>query len=429
MPVAEGRTDPKPQTQSPPARGPIRFDAFAYRNFTIFWFSLVVTNTGTWMASVAEGWLITDLEPERKSLYLGFIAMSFAIPMLVLPPIGGVLADRLPRLTGIKLTQTAFLIVNSAVAALALTGHLNVHGLIAAAFAAALVLAFDSPIRHAMVPDLVPREHLTSAVSLNSVAFSGAGLIGPAVGGLLIPLIGTSGVFLINAISSLSVLIALKFLHDLPESAKVRSDHRGDDPRAALNRAIHYIRDTPLISMLFLAALVAGVFARSYSIMLPVLSRDIYQVGSTGNGILISAAGLGALLGGLTVSAIANRLEKRGRLILLLVATQGIVLGSLALHHTFLIGVLSMLIMGAVGAAAVALITAIVQEEVEPQLRGRVMGFFLLTFISFPSVGSFLLGLLADRTSIQWSFALFAVIVVSLMAAITVRAPTLRRAA
>src|SRR4051812_2959656 len=179
MAVLERTPESPPGPTPEPSRGAVRFDAFSHRNFTIFWLSLIVTNVGTWMGSVAEGWLITDLEPDRKSFYVGLLAVAFAIPMLILPPFGGVLADRLPRLTGIKLTQVAFLILNSVVAVLALTNRITVHVLIAAAFLGAIVLAFDSPIRHSMIPELVPREHMTSAVSLNAVAFSGAGLVGP----------------------------------------------------------------------------------------------------------------------------------------------------------------------------------------------------------------------------------------------------------
>jgi MFS family permease len=426
MPISEQAA---PASAASQPRSPLRFDAFTHRNFTIFWLSLIATNVGTWMASVAEGWLITDLEPERKSLYVGFIAIAFAIPMLFLPPFGGILADRLPKLTGIKLTQVAFLLLNSTVAVIALTDHMTVHILILASFLGAVVLAFDSPIRHSMVPSLVPREHMTSAVSLNAVAFSGAGLIGPAIGGLLIPIIGAGGVFLINAISSLSVILGFKLMHDLPASARVRSDTRSDDPRAALKRAVTYIRHTPVIGALFLAALVAGFFGRSYGPMLPVLSRDVYGVGSSANGILISAGGMGALFGGLLLSATASRVTHRGRWICLLITLQGVLLGSLALHDVYALAVVTLLVMGAIGGSAVALITAIVQEEVAPELRGRVMGFFLLTFISFPSAGSFLMGVIGDIASIQFALGLFAVAVVALILTISIRAPALRQAA
>ena len=409
----------------PPTHSRSPFFCLLVPQFHDLWLSLVVTNTGTWMAAVAEGWLITDLEPERKSFYVGLIALSFAIPMLILPPFGGVLADRLPKMTGIKLTQVAFLLVNSTVAILALTDRISVEVLVVASFVSATVLAFDSPIRHSMVPDLVPRGQLTSAVSVNAVAFSGAGLIGPAVGGLLIPLVTPGGVFLINAISSVSVLVALRFLKDMPESANVRADLGRGNPREALRQAIAYMRSTPLLAGLFIMALVAGFFGRSYTPMLPVMSRDVYHVGSIANGILISAGGLGAMAGGLGLSVYASRLSNRGRIAAVLVMCQGILLALMAIFDSYILGVAVLALMGALGASAVALITTLVQEHVPQQFRGRVIGFFLLTFISFPSAGAFLMGVTADFATIQWALAIFALIVVALVCAVVIRNPAI----
>jgi MFS family permease len=399
-----------------------RWAVFSHRNFTIFWLSMIVTNVGTWMAGVAEGWLITDLEPDRKSFYLGLISIAFAVPMLVLPPFGGVVSDRLPRLTGIRLTQIGFLIVNSSVAVLALAGKINVPVLVVAAFLSAVVLAFDSPMRHSIIPDLVPRDELTSAVSINAVAFSGAGLIGPAIAGLLIPVIGTSGVFVVNAISSVSVLIALRLLTGLPETPRERNP---ENAGAALGNAVRHLRASPILFGLFMLALVAGLFGRSYVQQMPVMSRDVYDVGSTANGILISAGGLGAMIGGLGLSAVSSGVRRRGRIICALVGGQAALLALLAAIDSYPAGVVTMLIMGACGSAAVALIMTLVQEQVAPQFRGRVVGFFLLTMISFPSAGSFLLGVIADRTTIQWGLAAFAAIVVASAAAVMAGNPAI----
>lgn len=426
--IAEAREDEAIIDAAQAGPGGNRFAVFSNRNFTIFWISLVATNTGTWMAAVAEGWLITDLEPERKSFYIGLIAIAFAIPMMILPPIGGIVADRLPKVTALRLTQVGFLIVNWTIAILALTGNITVHLLVAGAFLGSVVLAFDSPIRHSMVPDLVPRSQLTSAVSINAVAFSGAGLVGPAIGGVLIPVVGTGGVFLINAISSISVVIALQLLRDLPETSRSRPTHRQEDPRAALQLAYHHMRSSPLLFGLFLMALVAGFFGRSYTQMLPVMSRDVYSVGSTANGVLISAGGLGAMIGGLGLSAFSTDLSRRGRLSAMMVIAQGGLLVLLAASDNYLVGLATLALMGALGAAAVALITTLVQEHVPVQFRGRVMGFFLLTMISFPSAGSFVLGLIADKSTIQWALGLYAVIVMSGTLLVIMRNPTLAAA-
>ena len=424
----ETETITNPSTVDAPAASPLasgRFAAFSHRNFTIFWLSLVITNTGTWMTATAEGWLITDLEPERKSFYVGLIAIAFAIPMMILPPFGGVLADRLPRVTALRLTQVCFVVVNATVAVLALTGHISVTALVIASFVGAAVLAFDSPVRHSMVPDLVPRAQLTSAVSINAVAFSGAGLLGPALAGLLIPLITPGGVFLVNAISSVSVLVALRLLKDLPESSLAVQDHAKSDPRSALIRAYRHMRESPLLLGLFLVALVAGFFGRSYGPMLPVLSRDVYHVGSTANGILISAAGLGAMAGGLGLSMVSADLMGRGRMTAILIVLQGALLGVMALVDSYAVGLITLAAIGALGSAAVALITTLVQEHVPQEFRGRVIGFFLLTFISFPSAGAFLMGVIGDASSIQWAIGLFAVIVIAGTVVMAMRNPVL----
>jgi MFS family permease len=415
--VAAVATLPPPPTS--------RWAVFSHRNFAIFWLSMIVTNVGTWMAGVAEGWLITDLEPERKSFYLGLISIAFAVPMLVLPPFGGVVADRLPRLTGIRLTQIAFMVVNSSVAAIALAGKINVPVLVVAAFLSAVILAFDSPMRHSIIPDLVPREELTSAISINAVAFSGAALIGPAIAGLLIPVIGTSGVFVVNAFSSVSVLLALRWLSGLPEATRER---KPENAGVALGNAVRHLRGSPILFGLFLLALVAGFFGRSYVQQMPVMSRDVYEVGSTANGILISAGGLGAMIGGLGLSAVAGDVRRRGRAIGALVLCQAVLLATLAVTDAYPAGLVLLLVMGICGSAAVALIMTLVQEHVAPQFRGRVVGFFLLTMISFPSAGSFLLGVIADQTTIQWALAAFALIVVAAAAAVLISNPAVAAA-
>jgi predicted MFS family arabinose efflux permease len=245
---------------------------------------------------------------------------------------------------------------------------------------------------------------------------------------LLIPLVSPGGVFLINAISSVSVLVALQLLKDLPDTSRSRSPLAQENPRAALKRAFFHMRESPLLFGLFIMALVAGFFGRSYTPMLPVFSRDVYEVGSTANGILISAGGLGALVGGLGLSAFSSELSRRGRLSAIMVICQGALLVVLAVTDTYLLGLVTLALMGALGAAAVALITTLVQEHVPVQFRGRVMGFFLLTMISFPSAGSFVMGLIADLSTIQWAIAAYAVIVMAGSAYVMVRNPALASA-
>jgi predicted MFS family arabinose efflux permease len=214
-------------------------------------------------------------------------------------------------------------------------------------------------------------------------------------------------------------------MKDLPETSRTRVAHEQENPRSALQRAFRHMRSSPLLWGLFLMALVAGFFGRSYTPMLPVMSRDVYGVGAAANGILISAGGLGAMIGGLGLSAFSAELSRRGRLAALMVIGQGALLLLLASSDSYLVGLATLAIAGALGAAAVALITTLVQEHVPVQFRGRVMGFFLLTMISFPSAGSFLMGVVADRTSIQWALAAYAVVVIAGVAYVIARNPVI----
>jgi MFS family permease len=197
------------------------------------------------MATVAEGWLVTDLQPDRKSFYLGLIALAFAVPMATLPLVGGVIADRVPKLGCCGSASWRFLAQSLVLAFFTLTDRASVEMLIAASFVTGVILAIDSPVRHSLVPDIVDRAQLTSAISLNSAAFQGAQLVGPAVAGVVIPAIGVGGVFAINAVSSLATIVALLRFQPFTES---RRDVSGDRVGAAIAAAFRYVRETPLIA-------------------------------------------------------------------------------------------------------------------------------------------------------------------------------------
>src|SRR4051812_28208243 len=178
---------------------PARFAALQSHNFKLLWFGLLISNAGTWMEATATSWLITDLARHNDSFWLGVNAAAFAVPMLILPPFGGVVADRFNRIRALLGVQIIYLIASSTLAILVLTDVIRIWMIIVYALFNGIVLAFDSPVRHSLVPDIVEREQVASAVSLNSVAFTGASLVGPAIAGALIPLIGVGGVMSINA--------------------------------------------------------------------------------------------------------------------------------------------------------------------------------------------------------------------------------------
>ena len=421
---------PSPRTQPPPAQvgasttAGVRFGAFQSRNFRLLWFGLAITNTGTWMATVAEGWLMTDLEPERKSFYVGLISLMFAIPMAVLPPIGGVLADRISRIRLLWVTQLAFLALNAIIAAITLTGNASVAMVLTSALFTGVILAVDSPTRHSLVPDLVPREHLTSAVSLQSASFSGATLVGSAVGGALIPVIGVGGVFAVNALTSGATLISLARMEPFTPSQRFGG---GERVRAAMGVAFQFILSTPRIRTLLLLSALSGLLARAHTQLLPVFSRDVYHVSAARHGLLMASAGVGAVIGAVALGGTRRQITRMGHLIAAGLLVQAGLALTMAVAPFYAVGLVVQVVFAMTISVMAALTTTIVQTATPAELRARVMGFVLLTYISAPTAGAFLLGALGEVVTLRWAVGAGAVLLAVLAPLILLRNPLVMR--
>jgi MFS family permease len=407
-----------------PARN-VRFAALQSRNFRFLWFGLLITNAGTWMESTASGWLVTDLEPGRASLWLGVIAASFAVPMLLLPPFGGAVADRFSRLRLLWIFQTLYLVLSVVLAIVTLTDIVAIWMLVAYAFANGVVLAFDSPVRHAMLPEIVNRDQFTSGVSLNSVAFTGAALVGPAIAGALIPVIGVGGVMTLNAFSCIATLYALAQLRDLPEPRPTRPP--GESILRSIGRGIHYISSSPVLSGLILVSTITGLLARSYTPLLAVFARDEFHVGSGAYGALVSVGGLGTLIGAFGLAG-RREVEHRGRLIAVAAISQALLLLLFSISPWYALSLPLLLLVGVMNALTGASIATLIQLSVPGELRGRVMSLYMLTVIGIPSIGAFLLGAMAIPLGVRGAVGVAAVVVVGAVAAIFASNTALREA-
>lgn len=414
-------TVPRPATsQETPAAAPasapsgantaaphVRFAALQSRNFRLLWIGLLISNAGTWMESTASGWLVTDLEPSHASFWLGVMAAAFAVPMLVLPPLGGAVADRISRLRLLWIVQILYLCLSTALAVVTLTGVVAIWMLVAYAFANGIVLAFDSPVRHALLPDIVSRQQLTSGVSLNSVAFTGAALIGPAIAGALIPLIGVGGVMTVNAASCIATLIALSQMRNVPAKAAHRT--AAASIWHSIRQAIAFIRASRMLSGLILLSAIAGLTGRSYSPLLAVFARDEFRVGSTAYGALVSAGGLGTLVGAFGLAG-RRDVARRGRLIAVAYVVQGAMLFTFAVSPWYPLALPLLAIIGVAGAVSGATIATLIQLAGDGELRGRVMSLYLLTVVGFPSIGSFIFGALGEPLGVRAAVAIAALI-------------------
>jgi MFS family permease len=405
------------------AGGKRRFAALQSRNFRLLWFGMLISNAGTWMESTASGWLVTELQPDRAAFWLGGIAAAFAVPMLLLPPVGGAMADRFHRLRLLWIVQSCYLVLSTALALVTLLGIVNVWMLIAYAFGNGVVLALDSPTRHAFLPDILTRDELTSGVSLNSVAFTGAALVGPAIAGVLIPFVGVGGVMTLNAVSCVATLVALKRITGVPEHGHSRGGN--DRILKSIGRGVRHILDSPMLSGLILVSTLSGLLIRSYGPLLAVFARDEFDVGSTAYGMLVSAGGLGTLIGAFGLAGLRD-IRNKGQFVMVTTFVHAALLIVFALAPWFVAGVPLLALVGVMNAVSGASIATLIQLAVPPDLRGRVMSLYLLTVVGVPSIGAFVLGAVAVPLGVRVAVGGSAVMMLALSMVVFGRNKALR---
>jgi MFS family permease len=360
----------------------MRYPALRHRNFVLLWSGLLLSNMGTWMQNVAQSWLIYKLTGNNP-LYLGLLGLSFAVPMIVVPPLGGVLADRTDRIKLLFVTQTGALVLAALLAVLTWLDLVQPWVILLTSFIGALLLAFDNPTRQALFPDLVPRDALLNALSLNAATFTGAALVGPAVAGVLLPIVGAGSLFAANATSYLAVIGALVLMHNVPKRQPTETTLRD-----ALGSGFVYATRHKLIGALLVLAALAALFGRSYQQLLPVFADDVWRVGSQGYGALLAAGGGGALIGAFGLSS-APQIEQQGRVLVMSGLVFCLALTSFAWSGTFLIGVALLVVVGVAATVFTTMIATMIQLRVPNELRGRVMSLYTVTLIGLPALGSF----------------------------------------
>jgi MFS family permease len=399
-----------------PTESPRRFGALRHRDFALLWSGLLVSNAGTWMQNVAQGWLAYALT--NGPFYLGLLGASFAVPMIVLPIFGGTIADRSPRLRILKITQTVMMLLAAAMATLAYLRLITVWDLIAISFLSSAALAIDNPTRQALIPDLVPRHELLSAISLNSVAFNGAALVGPALAGLILRATGsgaathnlylnTSLVFYLNALSYLAVLVPVFLIRPRPvrRLAAVTQFH------SAVLEGLTYVKQRPALLLLLALSAIVSIFGRSFSQLLPVFARDVLGVGPAGYGLMLTLPGAGTLIAGFSVAGGGQHFNRRW----LIVGTQLGILASIlafAVSRSFPLSLYLLGINGFCATAFGAVCATILQTDTESHRRGRVMSLYTITIVGLSPLGSLLSGSLATVIPVGLAIAIPALIIV-----------------
>jgi MFS family permease len=396
------------------------FAAMRHRNFQLYFGGQLVSNIGTWMQIIAQAWVVYQIG--HSELTLGLVAFASAIPTLVISPWGGVVVDRMSRRTLLIMTQTGAMLLAFILAALMFANLVQEWHVIMLAALLGVVNAFDAPARQAIVPELVGKPDLANAIALNSMMFNSARVIGPAIAGLVLAVVGAAWCFTINGISFLAVLISL-WLMKIPPHPKTRNTN---SPWNQLVSGIKYTANHRELSGLILLSLVFSIFGISYSTILPAFVEKTLNQGAMAYGWVNTATGLGAVS---AAFLLAHRVSngRRGKWLVLTNIAFPLILIAFSFTSIYPLSLLLAYGLGMGFMLQFATINTLLQTRVEDNFRGRVMGLYTITFFGFAPFGNLLIGFLGEKLGLGIAMTLFAVCSLILSRLVLVKVPEIQK--
>jgi len=371
--------------------------ALKYRNFKLFYGGQFISLTGNYIQTVAQAWLVYRLT--GSAALLGLVAFSGQIAVFVLAPISGVVADSKSRRKILFATQLAPMLLTFTLAVLTLTGRVQLWHVFTIAALLGVVNAFDFPIRQAFVAELVTKEDLMSAVTLNSSMINSARTIGPGIGGILVASIGEGWCFLANALSYVAVIVGLLMIKTESKPPKP-----AQHIRAGIAEAFNFARHTgPVGALLILLGLISFMGLR-YEILMPVYTKEMLHGGPSEFGLLMGASGVGAILGSLILATLGN-VRSLGDWVGFAAAGFGGSLVLLSMSHSFWLALAAMVLVGFTMVTQLDASNTLVQRIVPDELRGRVMAIWVMMLSGLAPFGSLLVGFLAQHFSARRTLA------------------------
>ena len=374
----------------------------ALRNpdYRYFWLGNFLSNIGTWMQNVAQGWLVLELS--NSAFWLGVVGFAASAPMLMFSLIGGVIADRVDRRSMMIRTQSAMMLFAFILAALSYAKVINVPEIVLLAFATGIAMSLNMPSYQALVPQLVPREDLTNAIGLNSAQFNLSRIIGPSIGGFVMAWLGVSTNFLLNGISFLALLLVLlRMRMPTPEF---------DDSSATMWQRLadgfRYVLDHRQMSALLSLVALASIFGIPYLMFMPYFARYILHVGPRGLGLLLAFSGFGSLGAATTVAYLGvTGVHRRGRLLVSSGSAFFIAVILFTFSRNFYLSSALLVVAGYSAILMVAIVNTLLQHLSAEEMRGRVMSIYTMAFLGFAPVGSLIAGSLAGAVTASYAIA------------------------
>lgn len=389
------------QGEAPAANG--TFSALRNRDFRLYFAGLLISQSGTWMQNIAQGYLVYTLTGSEAAL--GLVALAMGLPLLFVSPMAGVIVERTPRRRILQITQSVQMALAITLTILAATGTVQVWHVIALAFILGTTSAFDAPARMTIIAEVVRREDLSSGITLGSILNSATRVLGPTAAGIVLAQFGVVWCFLLNAISFLAVIGCLAMM-DVPYASPPPTGKA--EPLKQLREGFAYVRGQASVTSILLLASVCGFFLLPILQMLPAVAEATINANSESYALLSAAEGAGALVAGLTTSYLAIRFS-RGRLIAGALLMNAALITVLGFQH------------GAIPAAALtvlvgfSLIMLMVNMNTGLQLmlpnafRSRAMSLYMLTLMGLSPFGALALGLLAEAIGIAPALAVFGI--------------------
>lgn len=383
-----------PHAEAPRGRDPLAaflagFRALGIRNYRLYWIGQLVSLTGTWMQTTAQGWLVLQLT--QSPLAIGLVTACQFLPSLLLSLFGGAIADRVPKYRLILATQSVALVQALIFTLLVASGAVQLWHVYLLALALGLVNALDTPARQSFVVELVGKPALSNAVALNSLLFNSARVLGPGLGGVLIARLGVAPAFGLNAASFVAVIGCLLLMRPGEFHAGPPA-RRGEPLLEGIREGLVYTWRTPPVRLIMIVMAFVGTFGYNFNVVLPLLSGFVLHTDAVGFGALSAALGLGSLVGALAVAYAGQASQRR---LLLGAAAFSVLLGLSALVPVLAVTLVLLAALGFAGIMFTTSANTLLQLTVPDGLRGRVTSLYWTLFAGSTPVGALVIGVLS----------------------------------
>jgi MFS family permease len=440
-------------------RGGGAFRALAHRNFRLFWVGAFLSNTGTWMQAMPQGWLVLNLS--NSAFWLGFDGFAATAPAILLTPLGGVFADLLDRKRLLVVSQIVAGATALVLAFLIWSQLIQFWMIIIASFVTGSCFALASPSYQAITIDLVGRRDLSNAIALNSAQFQLSRVLGPTLAGLTVKPFGFAGCFLINGLSYVAIVTALSLVRipkrggktqpveeragtvvakDEPagETASVvasaATEVATNAPRARVDRravwrdlkeGFRYVLNRPRVFALLSLSAVTSLFGAPYMTMMPLFARDVFGFDASGLSLLMGVGGAGAFCGAVMLTLMGD-VRRKGLFVIGGTFVFGVCLVGFSLSKVLALSLVFLFLIGFGVVSSIAVVNMLLQHLVTDEMRGRVMSMFMLSFFGAFPIGNFFAGISAEHFGAPRTLAAGGAIVALFAVSVAVRNPSLR---